>query len=60
LTERELVLNSKRKMSKEEQREFLFQFIEYCKKMEKIYENPRPINLLIDSFLNKLNQNKDE
>lgn len=48
------------KMSKEEQREFLFQFIEYCKKMEKIYENPRPINLLIDSFLNELNQNKDE
>ena len=60
MTERGLVLNNKRKMNKEEQREFLFQFIEYCKKMEKIYENPRPINLLIDSFLNKLNQNKNE
>jgi len=60
--EKVLVLNNqnKTKMNKEEQREFLFQFIEYCKKMEKIYENPRPINLLIDSFLNELNKNKDE
>jgi hypothetical protein len=47
-------------MNKEEQRELLLQFIDYCKKMEKIYENPRPINLLIDAFLNELNQNKDK
>jgi hypothetical protein len=47
-------------MNKEEQRELLLQFTDYCKKMEKIYENPRPINLLIDAFLNELNQNRNE
>jgi hypothetical protein len=48
-------------MSKEELREILLSFDYYCKRMEKIYENPRPKQLLIDSFIVEfLNQNKDE
>ena len=48
-------------MSKEKLREILLSFDDYCKRMEKIYENPRPKQLLIDSFIVEfLNQNKDE
>ena len=51
---------TKTKMSKEELKDILWSFDDYCKRMEKIYENPRPKQLLIESFISEyLNQNKD-
>jgi hypothetical protein len=51
----------KRIWSKEELKDILWSFDDYCKRMEKIYENPRPKQLLIESFISEyLNQNKDE
>ena len=48
-------------MSKEEIKDILRSFDDYCKRMEKIYENPRPKELLIEPFIGEyLNQNKDE
>ena len=48
-------------MSKEELKDILWSFDDYCKRKEKIYENPRPKQLLIESFISEyLNQNKDE
>ena len=51
----------KRIWSKEELKDILWSFDDYCKRMEKIYENPRPKQLLIEAFISEyLNQNKDE
>jgi hypothetical protein len=51
----------KRIWSKEELKDILWSFDDYCKRMEKIYENPRPKQLLIEAFISEyLNQNKED
>jgi len=36
------------------QRELLLAYDQYCDKMKKLYENPRPKSLLRDAFLSQL------
>lgn len=53
IAERYDKLTKTKKMNKEELKDILWSFDDYCKRMEKIYENPRPKQLLIESFISE-------